>query len=230
MRCEIGITESQIASGIAKNLFGIASRCLVHLNSHSCFTTMYRLDTRLPARVHREPLENRGRVFFCRRPRFNWMSLLRCRALLSVSGSFIGSLFNSGEESSALSSYSPLALPVRSPADPILYLLYRGDQSRCIPRACAARNERSPVLSVFPSVCPEDRSTGRLPYPLLAPFPISPLALLRPFSAAPARYSSLAWLPRYSISPLLNETFIQIQIHASLPCIFLTKFISCSHD
>lgn len=25
MRCEIGITESQIASGIAKNLFGIAS-------------------------------------------------------------------------------------------------------------------------------------------------------------------------------------------------------------
>jgi len=43
-------------------------------------------------------------------------------------------------------------------ADPILYLLYRGDQSRRIPRACAARNERSPVLSVFPSVCPEDRS------------------------------------------------------------------------
>lgn len=110
--------------------------------------------------------------------RFNWMSLLQSGIVVGGPVHRFILTFRPGESPS---SFSPLTLPVRSPADPILYLLYRGDQSRRIPRACAARNERSPVLSVFPSVCPEDRSTGRLPYPLLAgPFWISlplPLAL-----------------------------------------------------
>jgi len=115
---------------------------------------------------------------------------------------------------------SRTTLPVRRSDPPILYLLYRGDQSRRIPRACAARNERSPVLSVFPSVYPEDRSTGRPPCPLLGPFswdlPSLPPAFVPrpPFSTVSARYSSLAWLPRYLISPLSTGTFVYIQIHA----------------
>ena len=60
-------------------------------------------------------------------------------------------------------------LPIRS--DPILYLLYRGEPSRRIPRACAARNERSPVLSVFPSVHASVQPTGRSPPSLtLSPY------------------------------------------------------------
>jgi len=123
------------------------------------------------ARWFTEP-SKRPRVFFCRRPRFNWMSLLR-RALLSglrvrssarpyfppersLSLSLSLSLTRAHVRAHA-HTHTHIGRSFRS-ADPILYLLYRGDQSRRIPRACAARNERSPVLSVFPSVCPEDRS------------------------------------------------------------------------
>jgi len=115
-------------------------------------------------------------------------------------------------------------------ADPILYLLYRGDQSRRIPRACAARNERSPVLSVFPSVCPEDRSPSIPPtrsplVPLLGSPSASTFELvLSP--GAPGRFSSLAsWLPRCSISRLSAGTDSSTFRYARAPrCAFCTFF------
>lgn len=104
------------------------------------------------------------------------MSLLRCRALLSVPGP----LFNGSPSalSAAWSAESPslllhsllLSLTPRIPRSltrrsSILYLLYRRDQSRRIPRACAARNERSPVscLSFRPSVQRTGRPVACLP-------------------------------------------------------------------
>lgn len=116
---------------------------------------------------------------------------------------------------SSLTPHIPRSLTRRSP---ILYLLYRRDQSRRIPRACAARNERSPVscLSFRPSV----QRTGR-PVAFHAPYSsllerslFVPLFLLSATVVASARYSSLAWLPRYSISSLSTGTFVHIQIHA----------------
>ena len=59
------------------------------------------------------------------------------------------------------------SLPIRSDPRSYIYCIGRGDQSRRIPRACAARNERSPVSCLsFHPVCPADRS----PSPLCSPF------------------------------------------------------------
>lgn len=165
-------------------------------------------------RVHRALKESQPRVFFCRPPRFNWMSLLRCRALLSVPGTLLiglPSLFQPRAERSrpllfstpfaSLTPRIPRSLTRRSS---ILYLLYRRDQSRRIPRACAARNERSPVscLSFRPSVQRTGRPVACLPCPLLVPSREVPLCTplpLPPLRLLPAIFARLV---PYSISSL----------------------------
>lgn len=182
-------------------------------------------------RVHRALKESRPRVFFCRPPRFNWMSLLRSRALLSVPGpcssAYPRSLQPRGAQSPSplLHSllFSSLASRVRSPADLRSYIY-------CIEetRAAAFLAHAPLVMSGLQSpVClsvrlPEDRSTGRLPsMPPTRPFSSGlPFAPLFSFSAA-ARFcplSSFAWFPRYSISSL--PTLVHIQMHEGRVALF----------
>lgn len=134
---------------------------------------------------------------------------------------------------------SRTTLPVRRSDPPILYLLYRGDQSRRIPRACAARNERSPVLSVFPSVYPEDRSTGRPPCPLLGPFswdlpslpPPSPC--IRPPSTFLHRFSPLFFArlapSLFDLATVDRDVRLHPDTRAS-NCTFLPRFIWHWHE
>lgn len=109
---------------------------------------------------------------------------------------------------------------VRSPADLRSYIY-------CIEetRAAAFLAHAPPVMSGLQSpVClsvrlsrgPVDRSPSMPP---TRPFSrerslFVPLFLLSATVVASARYSSLAWLPRYSISSLSTGTFVHIQIHA----------------
>jgi len=150
------------------------------------------------------------------------MSLLRCRALLSVPGPrssvYLPSRverrsFLSSPPFSSLTPHIPRSLTRRSP---ILYLLYRRDQSRRIPRACAARNERSPVscLSFRPSV----QRTGRpvafhAPYSsLLERSPFMSLFLLRHRRFCPLFFARLA--PSLFHLVTVDRDVIHIQIHA----------------
>lgn len=104
---------------------------VVRSNSRSRLTTMVNVDrdttTNARLRVHRALKESRPHVFFCRPPRFNWMSLLRCRALLSVPGPpFIGvypPLFHSPDPDPAAWSAEPASPLLSSPllSSPLLH-------------------------------------------------------------------------------------------------------------
>lgn len=166
------------------------------------------------------------------------MSLLRCRALLSVPGprSSVYPRSPSRVERSrpllfstpfsSFTSHIPRSLTRRSP---ILYLLYRRDQSRRIPRACAARNERSPVscLSFRPSV----QRTGRpvaFHAPYSSPFSRGPpscsLFLLRHRRFCPLFFAHSA-PSLFHLVTVDRDTLVHIQIYANPSCTFLAKFI-----
>lgn len=139
------------------------------------------------------------------------------------------------------SSPSPLSHNIaRSPirSDPI-----RRSYIYCIEetRAAAFHAHAPPVMSGLQSCLsfrPSIQRTGR-PVALHAPYlvpsreissppslPLFPSLLPRPpFSTAPARYSSLAWLPRYLISPLSTGT-VRLHPDTYAPnCTFLARFI-----
>jgi len=130
----------------------------------------------LDARWFTEPLK-RARVFFCRRPRFNWMSLLR-RALLSglrVRSSARPyfppersvSLSLSLTRARACTHARTHTSAVRSDP-PIRSYIYCIEETR----AAAFLAHAPPVMSGLQSCLsfrPSVRRTGRLPYPLLGP-------------------------------------------------------------
>lgn len=191
-----------------------------------------------------EPLKNRGRTYFfvdhrdltgcryyvvghcCRSPGpVHRFTLARSLSLsFSLSQPRVG--LSSPQLPSLLSRRtSPRSLTRRSP---ILYLLYRRDQSRRIPRACAARNERSPVscLSFRPSV----QRTGRplafhTPYSSLIPSREISLRASLP-SPPPRRFCPLFFarlgFPRYSISSSRHWRYYRPG-HSSIPRCTRTK-------
>lgn len=163
-------------------------------------------------RVHRALKESWPRVFFCRPPRFNWMSLLRCRALLSVPGpcssvyprSFSRVRSGVALSSSALPSLlSHRASRVRSPADLRSYI-YCIEETRAAAFLAHAplvmSGLQSPVcLSVRLSRGPVDRSPAfHAPYSsLLERSPFVSLFLRRHCGFCPL--SSFAWFPLFDL-------------------------------
>lgn len=170
----------------AKVLASTSPRIRTHVASRRHATSMDSASCEFTFTV---PLKNRGPVhFFVRQPRFNWMSLLRCRALLSRSPfrSSVYPLLPTAEirpPPPPLLSFPPLAQHCPF-ADPI-----RRSYIYCIEetRAAAFHAHAPPVMSGLQSCLsfrPSIQRTGR-PVALHAPYLVP--SLVRSLPSRPSR-------------------------------------------
>ena len=214
-----------------RSLFRPSTRCVVarvvRSNSRSRLTTMVNVDrdttTNARLRVHRALKESRPHVFFCRPPRFNWMSLLRCRALLSVPGPpFIGvypPLFHSPDPDPAAWSAEPASPLLSSPllsSPPLPPLLSLPRVSSRFPRSLTRRDLRSYIYCIE-----ETRAAAFLAHapPVMSGLQ-SPVCLSVRLSRGPvARSPSI---------PLTRPFSRDISLHAPQPFSFFSARHRCA--